>query len=77
MIGGISSKLTNRTNLWFPLPSILVSGKRVLRAIMMEVVFEALPPCVEIPPACGLVKPKSFASALVVVFSITESAGET
>ena len=43
----------------------------------MEVVFEALPPCVEIPPECGPVNPKRFASALVVVFSITDSAGET
>lgn len=33
--------------------------------------------CVEIPPAWGLLKPKRLASALVVVFSITESAGET
>jgi len=43
----------------------------------MEVVFEALPPCCEIPPACGPVKPKRFAKVFAVVYSINERAGET
>lgn len=66
-----------RTKLWDPLPLVLVSGYRVLRAMMMDVVLEALPPWVDIPPAWGPVKPKSEARALVVAFSITVRAGDT
>jgi hypothetical protein len=40
-------------------------------------VFAALPPCVEIPPAWGPVKPKRPAKAFAVVFSMTVRAGET
>jgi len=40
-------------------------------------VFAALPPCVEIPPALGPVKPKRLAKAFAVVFSMTVRAGET
>ena len=49
----------------------------MLRAIIMEVVFEALPPWVEIPPAWGPEKPNLRARAREVVFSIMVKAGET
>lgn len=44
---------------------------------MMEVVLEALPPWVEIPPAWAAEKPNLLARAREVVFSITVRAGET
>jgi hypothetical protein len=49
----------------------------MLRAIIIDVVLEALPPWVDIPPACGPLKPKRLAKVLAVIFSMTERAGET
>ena len=68
-----------RTSLRPPaeLPSVFVSGKRVLRATTMEVVLAAEPPWTEIPPAWGPVRPKRLARARVVVFSMMVRAGET
>jgi hypothetical protein len=45
--------------------------------MIMDVVFEALPPCVDIPPAWEPVKPKRLAKVWVIFFSITVRAGET
>lgn len=49
----------------------------MLRARIRDVVFEAEPPWVEIPPAWGAVKPNFWARVLVVVFSRRVRAGET
>ena len=54
-----------------------MAGKRVLRAITMEVVLEAEPPGTEIPPAWGPLRPNRLARAREVVFSIRVRAGET
>lgn len=59
------------------LPAVLLSGYKVLRAMIIDVVFEALPPWVDIPPAWGPLNPKMLAKAHAVVFSITERAGDT
>lgn len=48
-----------------------------MRATMMDVWLEALPPGCEMPPACGPVKPKRAAKARAVVFSIRVRTGET
>jgi hypothetical protein len=45
--------------------------------MITDVVFDALPPWVEIPPARGPLKPKRFAKVFAVHFSITVRAGET
>ena len=43
----------------------------------MEVVFETEPPCTEIPPAWGPLRPKRLARVRVVCFSMMVSAGDT
>ena len=43
----------------------------------MEVVFELEPPCTEMPPAWGPLRPKRLARARVVCFSIMVRAGDT
>ena len=62
---------------WELLPWLLVSGNRVFRAMTMDVVLEDEPPWTEMPPAWAPVRPKRFARARVVCFSISVSAGDT
>ena len=59
------------------LPCSLVSGNKVLRAMTIEVVFDAEPPWTDIPPAWGPESPNKCARAFDVVFSMTVRAGET
>lgn len=49
----------------------------MLRAITIEVVLDDEPPWTEIPPAWGSLKPKRFARAREVLFSMIVRAGET
>lgn len=49
----------------------------MLRAMTIEVVFEALPPWTDIPPALGPFRPNNAARARVVCFSISVRGGDT
>jgi hypothetical protein len=66
-----------RVNLRLEIPSVFVSGWRVLRAMAIEVALLALPPGWEIPPPWVPLKPKRVARAFEVCFSIKVRAGET
>ena len=60
-----------------PSPEAFVSGNSVLRAMTSALLFEALPPGCDIPPAYGESKPMREARSRVVCFSIRVRTGET
>jgi hypothetical protein len=64
-------------NLREPNPSVLVVGKRVLRATTRAVAFEAEPPGWEIPPLVCEGRAKRLARYSVVRFSMRVRTGET
>jgi hypothetical protein len=69
--------LVKTINFLSPFPWILVSGKSVFFAIIIDVEFDAEPPGSVMPPAYGPSKPKRFAKRSAVSRSMMVRAGET